>query len=77
MIEEISEENFYWKSIRNDCKQYVLECPSCIKSKAGKVIKPIQKKIISKGPKERYVIDGWKLHEDLANISGYTWVIYI
>ena len=53
MIVEIKEENFYWKSIRNDCKQYVLECPSCIKSKAGKVIKPIQKKIISKGPKER------------------------
>ena len=23
MIEEIKEENFYWKSIRNDCKQYV------------------------------------------------------
>ena len=39
--------------------------------------KPIQKKIITKGPKERYVIDGWKLHEDLADISGYTWVIDI
>ena len=77
MIEEIKEENFYWKSIRNDCKQYVLECPSCIKSKAGKLIKPIQKKIITKGPKERYVIDGWKLHEDLADISGYKWVIDI
>ena len=33
--------------------------------------------IIPKGPRERYVIDGWKLHNTLALESGFTWVIDI
>ena len=77
MMQEIKNNNYYWKSLRNDCKQYVLECPTCIKLKAGTIVKPTQKKIITKGPKDRYIIDGWKLHEDLAEASGYKWVIDI
>ena len=77
MLEEIKKDKYYWKSLRNDCKQYVFECPTCIKLRTGKLIKPIPKKIITKGPRDRYIIDGWKLHQDLANLSGFTWVIDI
>ena len=38
MMQEIKNNNYYWKSLRNDCKQYVLECPTCIKLKAGTII---------------------------------------
>jgi len=41
------------------------------------MVKPPQKKIITKGSKDRYIIDGWKLHEDLAETSGYKWKIDI
>ena len=35
------------------------------------------KQIVSKGAKERYAIDGWKLHSELAEESGFKWVIDI
>ena len=54
-----------------------MNCPTCIKTKFGKLIKSNPKKIVAKGPKERYIIDGWKLHEELAKNTGYSWVIDI
>ena len=54
-----------------------MNCPTCIKTKFGKLIKSNPKKIVAKGPKERYIIDGWKLHQELAKITGYSWVIDI
>ena len=32
---------------------------------------------ITKGPKDTYLIDEWKLHQDLEEFSGYIWVIDI
>ena len=77
MIIAIKEDNYYWKSIRNDCKNYCLNCPYCIKMNSGKIIKSKPKKILTYGPRERYIMDGWKIHNELMLVSGFTWVIDI
>ena len=44
-------------------------------TKAGKNINVKTKTIISKGPLERVVVDGWELDNQLKEITGYSWVI--
>ena len=46
-----------------------------MRNKIGEPIKLKPIKIISKGPCERFVIDGWKLPKHLVEITGYEWVI--
>ena len=53
IINEIKESKYTWKSLRCDALNYVKECADCIKSKGGKPIKSMPKKIEVKGPKER------------------------
>ena len=72
VINKIMDDKYYWKSIRNDFLNYVIKCPYCIYIKSGIVMNPEPKIIITKGPKERYVIDGWKLHNELVSITGFT-----
>jgi hypothetical protein len=43
--------------------------------KTGNAIKPKAKVIITKGPLERVVADGWELDEELKTITGFNWVI--
>ena len=45
------------------------------KRKKGENIISNPVKIIPNGPKDRYVLDGWKLHKTLAEETGFTWVI--
>lgn len=75
VVKEIREKNFFWKGMGNDCLKYVKECPICLRNKAGIEINPQPKKIIPKGPRERYVCDSWKLNNELIKISGYKWVM--
>ena len=58
-----------------DKKAYINDCPKCIMVKAGKNIINKPKVIISKGPLERVVIDGWELDDDLKEMTTYTRVI--
>ena len=60
-----------------DCKEYISRCPECLKLRGGKKISLIPKSILVKGAKERYVVDGWALHEDMKNNTGYSVVIDI
>ena len=53
VINEIKESKYIWKSLHSDALNYVKECADCIKSKGGKPIKSMPKKIEVKGPKER------------------------
>ena len=46
-------------------------------NKIGASIKITPIKIITKGPCERFVIDGWRLPKNLAEITGDEWVIDI
>ena len=48
MLEEIKKDKYYWKSLRNDCKQYVFECPTCINVRTGKMFKLFQRKLLLK-----------------------------
>ena len=61
--------------MNEDVKAYIKECPKCIMVKAGKNIVNKPKVIISKGPLERVVIDGWELDDHLKEVTTYTWVI--
>ena len=72
---KIKENGYFWDNIINDIKNYIGNCPNCIKIKAGKKINAKTKVIITKGPLERVVIDGWELDQNLKDITGYTWVI--
>ena len=46
-------------------------------AKKGNIIKPKNKVLITKGPLERIVADGWMLDNDLKIITGFSWVIYL
>ena len=74
---EIIEDKIFWKSIPNDCLNYIKKCPICIREKSGIIIKPKPGTILTKRPKERYVVDGCKIHNSLAVIVGYSWIIDI
>ena len=63
--------------MRNDIINLVNECLTCIREKHGISIKAQPGKIIPNGPKDRYVIDGWKIHSSLVNETGFTWIIDI
>lgn len=49
----------------------------CIHQKPGINIKPSPTPIILKGQRERYLVDGWKLHNELVTLTGFTWVLDI
>jgi len=58
-----------------DVKSVINNCVKCLQIKNGKEIKVNPKVIITKGPLERIVVDGWELDEDLKKITVYNWVI--
>ena len=68
---------FFWKGIIQDCKEYVNLCPICTKTRGGRPLKLIPKQIITRGARERYVVDGWQIYNQLALETGYKWVIDI
>jgi hypothetical protein len=57
VFDEIINENYFWKGMRNDCITYIGKCPI--------------------GTKERFVIHSWKLNNEIATLSSYSWVIDI
>ena len=71
VIQEIKSANYYWKTIHNDCNKLYSKIPVCLKMKGGKVIKPVPIQIKTQGPLERVVMEGWKLHNELANVSCF------
>ena len=77
LYNEIINQKFYWKGIIEDCKKYVTECNICIKQRGGKKVSLASKHIETKGSKERYVVDGWKLFKELSEETGFTWIIDI
>ena len=75
VVNSIKNAKYYWKSLRNDAINYINNCPICLRKKCGIEIKKSPIKILVKGPLERFVIDGWKHPNSLAELSGYTLVI--
>ena len=73
--DKIKELGYFWECMNEDVKAYIKDCPKCIMVKAGKNIVNKPKVIVSRGPLERVVIDGWELDEDLKEVTTYTWVI--
>jgi len=73
--DKIKEFGYFLETQISDIKEYISNCPKCIKAKAGKKINNKIKIILPKGPLERVLIDGWELDDNLKEITGYTWVI--
>ena len=57
--------------------KYIQKIATCLKLRGGKKQTLPPKQIVTTGLKERYLIDGWKLHNELAELSGFKWVIDI
>ena len=72
---ELIEAKIFWKIMRNDIMKYVTECAYYIRLKSGKDVKSKPIQIITKGPQNSYILDGWKLPKDIVKNSGYTLVI--
>ena len=49
----------------------------CIKYKGRIFNKLIITKIISIGPKEQFFVDSWKINNELAKLSRYSWILDI
>ena len=63
--------------MRNNILNYINKCPFFIREKNWENIISKPGKIIPNGPKDRYVLDCWKIHKNLAEEIGFTWVIDI
>ena len=72
---KIKEKDYSWDKILKDIKNYIKNWPICIKNKTGKKINTKTKVIITKGPLERLVIEGWELDQNLKEITRYALVI--
>ena len=53
------------------------DCIQCINQKSREKIDAKSKIIITKGPKERFIIDGFQLDQITAEITGFSYVIEI
>ena len=71
LYQEILGKKYYWKGMLEECKNYVIECIIYLKQREGKKFNLCPKNIITKGAKERYVADGWKLHPKLCEKTVY------
>ncbi len=65
LYELIKQENFWWCGIYDDVKEYVKNCPICQQLHKNVGRKPQVKQIISKGPRERFVVDLVDIDEDI------------
>ena len=72
---KVKELGYFWESLTIDIKEFIDNCPQCIMAKKSNIIKQKNKVIITKGPLERIVADGWMLDNDLKSITGFSWVI--
>lgn len=77
LYNEIINQKYYLKGIIKDCKKHVTEFNICIKQRGGIKICLASKHIETKGSKERYVVDWWKLFKELSEETGFTWIIHI
>ena len=62
----------------NDILDYIkYECIECINRISREKLNAKIKIITTKGPKERYIINGFQLDEKIKFISGFSYVIEI
>ena len=70
-ISKIKENGFYWETLSEDVKYFIENCSKYIINKHGKKINIPNKSIITKGPLESVVADGWQLDDELKNITDF------
>ena len=65
LYELIKQENFWWCGIYEDVKEYIKRCPICQQIHKNVGRKPQIKQIITKGPRERFVVDLVDINEEI------------
>lgn len=77
-VSKIIEKGFQWDNIIKDVLDYIkYESKECINMKSGERIVVKSKILITKGPKERYVFDGFQLDELTKELTDYSYIIEI
>ena len=77
-IYNIKKNDFYWINLKEDVIKYIQNCEICCKYKnIQKNEKQKSITILSKGPRDRYVVDLWYLPDDLIGKSNYHYVLDI
>ena len=79
-VDKIKEEGYKWDDMLGDVLSYInydFICIQCMNQKSGERIDCKSKIIITKGPKERFIIDGFQLAPITAEITGFSYVIVI
>lgn len=77
-VDKIKEEGYKWDGMLGDVLSYIkYDCIQCINQNSGERIDVKTKIIITKGPKERYIVDGFQLDPMTAEITGFSYVIEI
>ena len=78
LYELVKQENFWWCGIYEDVKEYIKNCPICQQIHKNVGRKPQIKQIITKGPRERYVVDLVDINEEINdNKKLYKYILNI
>ena len=75
-VKIIKELGYFWENMLKEFLNYIkFDCKICINRIIGIKLNVKSKTIITKGPKERYIMDAFNLEGFIKDISGYNYVI--
>ena len=78
LYELIKQQDYWWCGIYEDVKNYIKNCEICQQLHKVKGRKPQIKQIITKGPRERYVVDLVDIKENINDKnSNYKYILNI
>jgi len=75
--ENLKNSEYYYEGIINDLLNYIYKFPKCSISKNIKSIHTPMKLLIEDGPHYQYQMDIWYLDDDIAQISGFNYILDI
>ena len=78
IVEKIMKKGYKRENITDSILEYIIyECEFCTNERSDEKIKILNKILITKGPKELYVFDGFELDEITKEKTGYSHIIEI
>ena len=75
--ENLKNSDYYYEGITKHLMDYILDCPKCKIKKTGQKVTAPMKLLIEEGPHYRLEMDLWYLSEDIAEATGYNFILDI
>ena len=75
--ENLKKSDYYYEGISKHLLDYILECPKCKTIKLAQKVAVPMKLLIENEPHYRLEIDLWYLSEDIAELTGYNYILDI